>query len=248
MANRIGVLDVRTIPHRDRHPEVFRRFDALREGDAILLVNDHEPRGLLHQFQASRPREFEWNVIEGGPETFRVEIERRGDTGPRTVSELLGRDHARLDALFAAARRSAAADALTEAASAFDELAHGLERHIEAEESVLFPAFEKATGATNGPTAVMRAEHVKIRQLLAAGTTALAEGSASRFESSARQLEIVLGQHNGKEEGILYPMTDQAVADDAEREALVRAVQAAGPLAACSHGHAHHHGRRLGTV
>ena len=34
------VLDLRTIPPRDRHPMIFGRFDALATGQALQLVND----------------------------------------------------------------------------------------------------------------------------------------------------------------------------------------------------------------
>ena len=38
-----------------------------------------------------------------------------------------------------------------------------IERHIEIEEDVLFPAFEQAAGTTRGPTGVMRMEHARLR-------------------------------------------------------------------------------------
>ena len=40
-------------------------------------------------------------------------------------------------------------------------------RHFEMEEAVLFPAFEEATGMTQGPTMVMHAEHVQMKGVLA---------------------------------------------------------------------------------
>lgn len=37
-------LDLRTISRRDRHPLIFGRFDALATGQALQLVNDHNPQ------------------------------------------------------------------------------------------------------------------------------------------------------------------------------------------------------------
>lgn len=46
-------LDVRVIPPRDKHPAIFRAFDGLARGQAMVIVNDHEPRRLREQFTAS---------------------------------------------------------------------------------------------------------------------------------------------------------------------------------------------------
>lgn len=85
----------------------------------------------------------------------------------------------------------------------FDEQ---LEHHFHLEEERLFPAFEQATGMTNGPTVVMRGEHAEIR--------ALRDQAASEIEAQALQsalstldtLNVLIQQHNVKEENILYPM------------------------------------------
>ena len=44
------VLDLRTIPPRERHPLIFGRFDGLAVGQALQLVNDHHPPPLHYQF------------------------------------------------------------------------------------------------------------------------------------------------------------------------------------------------------
>jgi uncharacterized protein (DUF2249 family) len=70
-------LDVRPIPPREKHPAIFRAFDALAGGQAMLLINDHDPRPLRYQFQAERPESFDWVYEEEGPEVWRVRISRR---------------------------------------------------------------------------------------------------------------------------------------------------------------------------
>lgn len=71
-------LDVRAIPPREKHPTIFRTFEALRAGEAFVLVNDHDPLPLRYQFEAERPGEFGWEYLERGPEVWRVEVRRRG--------------------------------------------------------------------------------------------------------------------------------------------------------------------------
>ena len=71
------VVDVRDVPPRDRHPMIFATFDALEPGEALELVNDHDPRPLSYQFAAERPDQFTWDYREEGPEVWRVRIGRR---------------------------------------------------------------------------------------------------------------------------------------------------------------------------
>ena len=69
-------IDVRTIPPRERHPLIFSTFDSLATGEALELVNDHDPRPLYHQFIAQMPGEFAWDYLEQGPTIWRVAITR----------------------------------------------------------------------------------------------------------------------------------------------------------------------------
>ena len=70
-------LDVRPIPPREKHPTIFSTFDALKSGESMLLVNDHDPRPLRYQLMAERPDSFEWTYQDEGPEVWRVKIERK---------------------------------------------------------------------------------------------------------------------------------------------------------------------------
>jgi uncharacterized protein (DUF2249 family) len=70
-------LDVRVIPPRDKHPAIFRTFDGLASGQAMVIVNDHDPRRLRAQFAAERPNAFDWTYEVEGPEVWRVRISRR---------------------------------------------------------------------------------------------------------------------------------------------------------------------------
>ena len=71
-------LDVRQIPAPQKHPLIFKTFDALGVGEAFQLVNDHEPRPLLYTFQNERKDQFRWEYVEQGPEVWRVDITKIG--------------------------------------------------------------------------------------------------------------------------------------------------------------------------
>lgn len=67
-------LDVRIIPPREKHPAIFRTFDSLKKGESFVLVNDHDPFPLRHQFEATRTGQYSWDYLESGPVTWRVSI------------------------------------------------------------------------------------------------------------------------------------------------------------------------------
>jgi len=60
-------------PHL-KHKVIFESFDQLAVGEAMLLINDHDPRPLRYQFEATRNGQFSWEYLQQGPEEFRVRI------------------------------------------------------------------------------------------------------------------------------------------------------------------------------
>ena len=140
-------------------------------------------------------------------------------SSPETVTGLLGADHDRLDGLLQQTYDAVERDP-EQARNSFKQFADGLNRHIEVEDDVLFPAFEQKTGMHGqGPTAVMRNEHREIESYLERieeGLTPLTpEAAAVRGEIDG--LRALLGDHNVREENILYPACDQMLDADAVR-------------------------------
>ena len=78
----ITTVDVRELPPRERHPLIFGSFDRLAPGEALLLVNDHDPKPLYYQFQAESRGEFTWDYLESGPEVWRVRIGKGNGATP----------------------------------------------------------------------------------------------------------------------------------------------------------------------
>lgn len=70
------LLDVRALPPRERHPLIFSALDGLAPGQAVELVNDHDPSPLFYQLQAQRPGQYGWTPVEHGPEAWRIHITR----------------------------------------------------------------------------------------------------------------------------------------------------------------------------
>ena len=68
--------DLRPLAPAQRHQLAFHCFDALAEGQAFDLVNDHEPRGLLMQFHTLHPQAFNWQVVQADPGYWRIRVGR----------------------------------------------------------------------------------------------------------------------------------------------------------------------------
>lgn len=67
-------LDVRDLPPAQRHEQIFEAYSSLDRGDAFVLVNDHDPKPLYHQFDAETGPEFHWEYRQREAGEFRVVI------------------------------------------------------------------------------------------------------------------------------------------------------------------------------
>lgn len=130
-----------------------------------------------------------------------------------TISDLLQEHHKRCDAEFAESEEALRHARWADGRARLEAFAQDMASHFAAEEEILFPAFEAATGMREGPTRMMRYEHEQMRDLLNQMTAAAAAGDADEFAGAAETLLVLMQQHNAKEENILYPMCDAALAD-----------------------------------
>ena len=121
-------------------------------------------------------------------------------------------DHRHCDGLFATAEDAAQRTDWAACRERFDAFRAAMLQHFEIEENVLFPAFEQATGMTMGPTAMMRSEHAQMRDLLNNMGEVIAAGRRDDYLGMSETLLLYMQQHNLKEENVLYPMADQALA------------------------------------
>ena len=88
-------------------------------------------------------------------------------------------------------------------------------RHLRMEEEVMFPAFEQASGMTEGgPTFVMRSEHEQVRGLIEQMSVAADGDDYDELVDLGDTLLMLVQQHNQKEEQMLYPMAEQALQND----------------------------------
>ncbi|TVO68544.1 hemerythrin domain-containing protein [Sedimenticola selenatireducens] len=133
-----------------------------------------------------------------------------------TITETMARDHRHCDEFFAEAEELISQGDWEQGRAKFNEFRDATENHFSMEEGILFPKFEQRTGQTMGPTQMMRMEHTQMRQLLADMEAAVTHEDDERYLGLSETMMMVMQQHNMKEEQMLYPMTDQVFAGDAE--------------------------------
>ncbi len=207
----------------DDEEQVRKAIEALGPGEAMVLSGE-DPRALVDAMEEEEPGRLEWSLLEDSPDRTRLEVRRRKDEGPRTVTGYLQADHRRLDEIVPAVERLADAGSFAEARARFGEFACGLGWHIDVEEQVLFPFFEAKTGMTRGPTTVMREEHKDIRDRMQRVAAALEAQDAPAMRDALGELTTILAAHNMKEERMLYPMTDRAIESFEAQERLVQRI------------------------
>lgn len=71
-------LDVRTIPPVLRHRTIFELLERLQPGQALPIVNDHDPVPLRRQMQERHPGRYSWTYLLQGPELWQVVIAPTG--------------------------------------------------------------------------------------------------------------------------------------------------------------------------
>ncbi|MCK9503456.1 MAG: hemerythrin domain-containing protein [Porticoccaceae bacterium] len=131
-----------------------------------------------------------------------------------SISNFMTDNHRHCDNIFATAEQAVSQENWEEAAKATKAFIDEMELHFVMEEKVLFPSLEEKTGMTMGPTQVMRMEHEQMRNLFQQMRQALEAQAKDEFLGASETLLITMQQHNMKEEGILYPMSDEQLADN----------------------------------
>ncbi|MEK7354724.1 MAG: DUF2249 domain-containing protein [Chloroflexota bacterium] len=69
-------LDLRQIMPFERHELIFQKWDALKQGETLKIINDHDPKPLRYQFEAEYKGQYEWEYDQAGPKDWMVRIKK----------------------------------------------------------------------------------------------------------------------------------------------------------------------------
>lgn len=72
-AGRVDIIAITS--HKDKYPTVHKTFEALKVGEKMELINDHELRHLFeYKFTLDFPNQYEYTYLEEGPEVWRAAV------------------------------------------------------------------------------------------------------------------------------------------------------------------------------
>lgn len=88
-----NIINVPSIEPKLKHPTIFKRFDELKDGESIIIHNDHDPKPVYYQLLGERGNVFVWEYLEQGPEWWKVKIQKRSlAENEETLGELAAKD------------------------------------------------------------------------------------------------------------------------------------------------------------
>ncbi len=102
----------------------------------------------------------------------------------------------------------------------FSQLVMHLKRHIALEEEVLYPAYESAPHAPQGPTTALREEHSTIIRMIQDMAPVIKSRNSEHVLECLAHLENQMIKHHEKEEDIFLPMASHIL--NASHDELLR--------------------------
>ena len=196
-------------------------------GEPLELLFGEEPTLLMRAVALMVRNRIHWEVVDSAEGCWRVRVVDREQVDPDSLTDLLSRDHERVDRLFAIALQHANQGEIGRAAPLVEGCYQGLRRHIYLENHVLAPHFGIPEGGPDSdPTSQMIHEHDtilgelgEIREMAAEGATA----DASMVAALMGILSGSLAKHESREETNLFPRWEARLKRDPDPGLLARA-------------------------
>ena len=134
-----------------------------------------------------------------------------------TIKDFMTNKHRECDYLLTQAEDLLDKGEFDEALSRYMAFKNETLLHFKIEEEYLFPMLEEKSGMGNmGPTNVMRMEHAQAKSLFEKMDEAYDAKDKERAFALGESMNILLQQHNLKEEQMLYTMMNSTLAEDAQ--------------------------------
>ncbi len=174
--------------------------------------------------------EFTHGLCPGCEKSLYGELVPSLDAIKRTLSDLLRSEHEELHRIFEDYISKLDAGNMTLALQKFDEFQVGLLRHINKEEEILFPAYEKKGGIIIEPIQAMKMEHQEIKRLIREIADLLSEGRSRVSKTGVikelrKQLHEYLKLHCQEEVNGIYLLCDLVIRGK-EKDELIRKIEA----------------------
>ncbi len=86
------VINVPSLEPKLKHPTIFKTFDSLKEGESLVIHNDHDPKPVYYQLQSEKGDVFTWEYLQQGPQWWDIRVTRKGVDSGETIGEIVAKD------------------------------------------------------------------------------------------------------------------------------------------------------------
>jgi len=215
-----------TIDLRSEDRPRMAAFATIKEkgtDQPMEFVFADEPTLLMQAVALMLRNRIHWEITEATEGAYRVRVVNRETVAPESLTDLLSRDHERLDRLFAIGLQHANRGELEAVQPLVEAFYVSQCRHLYAENDVLTPHFGLPRSEDrNDATSAMLDEHDnilgeldQIRELLALGDTGMVSAMMAILSGT-------LAKHEGREEANLFPQWDAALRKNPDPDLLPR--------------------------
>ncbi len=83
------IINVQEIEPRLRHQTIFQTFNTLKEGESLIIHNNHDPKPVYYQLMDLRGNIFSWEYLQQGPEWWDIRVTRTVPSVPTEKEELI---------------------------------------------------------------------------------------------------------------------------------------------------------------
>lgn len=212
-------LDIRNLDAGTSVAELLTRLDVMPSDGVLDVRGEHDPMGLIHVLQLERANVFDWRLQQTGPDAFVLEIRRRRNQAHVDMIARLQEEHHHLDNLIAQLEARTNVGMLGMGRCTYDELRIDLERHLDFEEQVVFPAYVAVAPAGAGLVHALASEKAVVRRILRDVGVSLTAGDRTSVLSGLSDLHEVLGPHLAAEERTIFPELSKSLGAPAREAA-----------------------------
>ncbi|MFZ1617400.1 MAG: iron-sulfur cluster repair di-iron protein [Flavobacteriales bacterium] len=84
-----NILDATLLAPQVKHSTIFARIAELREGESLILHNDHDPSPLRYQLAHTHQDTIRWQYLEEGPQWWKVKLTKQATRNPEAGQNIL---------------------------------------------------------------------------------------------------------------------------------------------------------------
>ena len=72
-----NIINIQELEPRMRHQTIFDVFNTLKEGEHLIIHNNHDPMPVYYQLLNMRGNIFAWEYLQKGPEWWDIKVTRQ---------------------------------------------------------------------------------------------------------------------------------------------------------------------------